>query len=78
MAGLRAGRGRRVRHPAPRRPKQGQTRERTTVGPPVRFGRRQPRAVRIEVTLSNPYTFRATTLANVTSLLAAVALVALG
>jgi signal transduction histidine kinase len=32
----------------------------------------------IEVTLSNPYTFRQTTLANVTSLLAAVGIVALG
>jgi signal transduction histidine kinase len=32
----------------------------------------------LEVTLSNPYTFRATTLANVTGLLAAVALFALG
>ena len=32
----------------------------------------------IEVTLSNPYTFRQTTVANVTSLLAAVGIVALG
>ena len=59
-------------------PKEGQSQERTTVGP--FFGPAgtlgQPYA--IEVTLSNPYTFRAQALSNVTGLLAAIALFALG
>ena len=59
-------------------PAPGQTQERSAV---VRDtypggGIFQPYAV--EVTLSNPYTFRATALANVTGLLAAIALFALG
>ena len=56
----------------------GQTRERTTVGPffSSAGGLLQPYA--IEVTLSNPYTFRATALSNLTGLLAAIALFALG
>jgi signal transduction histidine kinase len=59
-------------------PVVGQTREQLQASP-VRFhvpGPFFPYA--IEVRLSNPYTFRQSTLANVTSLLAAVAIVALG
>jgi signal transduction histidine kinase len=60
------------------RPAPGQTQERSAV---VRHA--YPAGVlfneyAIEVTLSNPYTFRATALANVTGLLAAIALFALG
>ncbi len=48
--------------------------------PSPSLGESQPSAdpYVIEVTLSNPYTFRQTTIANVTSLLAAVGIVALG
>ena len=59
-------------------PAAGQTQERSAVvhrAYPA-GGLFQPYAV--EVTLSNPYTFRATALANVTGLLAAIALFALG
>ena len=58
----------------------GQNREALRAGPfwheAVR--NRLPPYYVIEVTLSNPYTFRATAIANVTSLLAAVGVVALG
>jgi signal transduction histidine kinase len=59
-------------------PETGQTQERSAVVSKVypAGGLFQPYAV--EVTLSNPYTFRATALANVTGLLAAIALFALG
>jgi signal transduction histidine kinase len=58
-------------------PKDGQTQEHTTVGTLGSAGSiLQPYA--IEVTLSNPYTFRAQALSNVTGLLAAIALFALG
>jgi signal transduction histidine kinase len=60
-------------------PEPGQTQERTVAAHDVYPGGTdlfKPYAV--EVTLSNPYTFRATALANVTGLLAAVALFALG
>ena len=57
-------------------PKEGQTQERTTVGPTLVPGAFHPYA--LEVTLSNPYTFRAQALANLTGLLAAIALFALG
>lgn len=59
-------------------PAAGQTQERTVVVSKTypAGGLFQPYAV--EVTLSNPYTFRATALANVTGLLAAIALFALG
>jgi signal transduction histidine kinase len=59
-------------------PAPGQTQERTAVVSRAypAGGLFQPYAV--EVTLSNPYTFRATALANVTGLLAAIALFALG
>ncbi|MEX1169725.1 MAG: HAMP domain-containing sensor histidine kinase [Chloroflexota bacterium] len=59
-------------------PAAGQTQERTAVVSRAypAGGLFQPYAV--EVTLSNPYTFRATALANVTGLLAAIALFALG
>jgi signal transduction histidine kinase len=64
--------------PLAAQPAPGQTLERT-VGVSRAYpagGLFQPYAV--EVTLSNPYTFRATALANVTGLLAAIALFALG
>jgi signal transduction histidine kinase len=59
-------------------PAAGQTQERT-----VEVSRAYPagglfQPYAVEVTLSNPYTFRATALANVTGLLAAIALFALG
>ena len=59
-------------------PEAGQTQERSAVVSKAypAGGLFQPYAV--EVTLSNPYTFRATALANVTGLLAAIALFALG
>ena len=59
-------------------PAAGQTQERSAVVSRAypAGGLFQPYAV--EVTLSNPYTFRATALANVTGLLAAIALFALG
>jgi len=59
-------------------PASGQTQERSAVVSRAypAGGIFQPYAV--EVTLSNPYTFRATALANVTGLLAAIALFALG
>jgi signal transduction histidine kinase len=59
-------------------PKEGTSEERTTVGPS--FARAGPllQPYAIEVTLSNPYTFRAQALSNVTGLLAAIALFALG
>ncbi len=59
-------------------PAAGQTQERSAVVSHAYAagGLFQPYAV--EVTLSNPYTFRATALANVTGLLAAIALFALG
>jgi signal transduction histidine kinase len=59
-------------------PAPGQTQERTTVGP-TRYpvgGLFRPFA--IEVTLANPYTFRAAAVANVTGLLAAIALATMG
>ena len=59
------------------RPLSGQTQERS-----VAVGHRYPagdlyKPYAVEVSLSNPYTFRATALANVTGLLAAIALFAL-
>ena len=59
-------------------PTAGQTQERSAVVSRAYAagGLFQPYAV--EVTLSNPYSFRATALANVTGLLAAIALFALG
>jgi signal transduction histidine kinase len=59
-------------------PKEGQSREPTTVGPRVSGGGPILQRYAIEVTLSNPYTYRATAIANVTGLLAAIALFALG
>jgi len=59
-------------------PQSGQLRERLT-GEPVYFEVRSaffPYIV--QVTLSNPYTFRATAIANVTGLLAIIGLIALG
>ena len=63
-------------HLAP--PAEGQVRE-SLVGDPVQFRVNSafvPYVV--QVTLSNPYTFRATALANVTGLLAIIGLIALG
>jgi signal transduction histidine kinase len=59
-------------------PKEGQTQEHTTVGPLFTSAGPLLQPYAIEVTLSNPYTFRATALSNVTGLLAAIALFALG
>ncbi len=59
-------------------PEPGQTQERTVAVRNVFSGGQLFRPYAIEITLSNPYTFRATALANVTGLLAAVALFALG
>ena len=59
-------------------PIEGQTQERTTVGPIFAAAGRMAQPYAIEVTLSNPYTFRATALSNLTGLLAAIALFALG
>jgi two-component system OmpR family sensor kinase len=56
----------------------GQTQEQTTVGPTRYRGGNLVQTYAVEVTLSNPYTFRAATLANVTGLLAAIALFAMG
>jgi signal transduction histidine kinase len=58
-------------------PAKGQTQEPTSVTQPYGAGPLWAR-YRIDVTLANPYTYRATALANVTGLLAAVALFALG
>jgi signal transduction histidine kinase len=58
-------------------PKEGQSQEHTTVGKFRSAGPTlQPYA--IEVTLSNPYTYRAQALSNLTGLLAAIALFVLG
>ena len=64
--------------PLEAQPAPGQTQERSAVVTQQypAGGLFQPYA--LEVTLSNPYTFRATALANVTGLLAAIALFALG
>ena len=56
----------------------GQTQERTTVGPETYRGTGVRQAYAVRITLSNPYTFRAAALANVTGLLAAIALFAMG
>jgi signal transduction histidine kinase len=58
-------------------PTTGQTREPTSVTKRYAGGPVWGRYV-VEVTLANPYTYRATALANVTSLLAAVTMFALG
>ena len=59
-------------------PREGQSQERTTVGPFWQGGGNVGQPFAVEVTLSNPYTFRAQALSNVTGLLAAIALFALG
>ena len=59
-------------------PKEGQSREATTVGPKWSVGGTLQQGYAIEVTLSNPYTYRATAIANVSGLLAAIGLFALG
>ena len=59
-------------------PREGQSQERTTVGPFWQGGGDAGQPFAVEVTLSNPYTFRAQALSNVTGLLAAIALFALG
>jgi signal transduction histidine kinase len=59
-------------------PREGQTQERTTVGPKILSAGDASHPYTVEVTLSNPYTFRAQALANLTGLLAAIALFALG
>jgi signal transduction histidine kinase len=59
-------------------PVAGQTRESLRAGPYWHQTTESRFPYVIEVTLSNPYTFRQTAIANVTSLLAAVGVVALG
>ena len=59
-------------------PELGQTQERTVAVRNVFSGGQLFQPYAVEVTLSNPYTFRATALANVTGLLAVIALFALG
>jgi signal transduction histidine kinase len=59
-------------------PQAGQTQEMTTVGPKIVSAGSPNHPYTVEVTLSNPYTFRAQALSNVTGLLAAIALFALG
>jgi signal transduction histidine kinase len=56
----------------------GQTQEQTTVGPETYRGTGVRQAYAVRITLSNPYTFRAAALANVTGLLAAIALFSMG
>jgi signal transduction histidine kinase len=59
-------------------PAPGQTQERSARVSDTYAGGGLFGSYAVEVTLSNPYTFRATALANVTGLLAAIALFALG
>jgi len=59
-------------------PEPGQTQERSVAVRNVFSGGQLFQPYAVEVTLSNPYTFRATALANVTGVLAAIALFALG
>jgi signal transduction histidine kinase len=59
-------------------PGEGQTREPLTAEPFWRVATKSVYPYVIEVQLSNPHTFRQTSIANVTSLLAAVGIVALG
>jgi signal transduction histidine kinase len=58
--------------------REGQSREPTTVGPLVSRAGTVLQPYALEVTLSNPYTYRAAAIANVTGLLAAIAFFALG
>ena len=60
-----------------RRRRPARPRRRTSAATHLWRGRRL-HALCVQITLSNPYTFRATALANVTGLLAAIALFALG
>ena len=60
------------------KPPMAGTREALVVEPIARNSASSPDPYVIAVSLSNPYTFRQTTLANVTSLLAAVGIVAFG
>jgi two-component system sensor histidine kinase BaeS len=65
--------------PLTAKPEAGQTQERTVaVDNPFAAGDAVFTPYAIKVALANPYTFRATALANVTGLLAAIALFALG
>ncbi len=59
-------------------PTEGQTQEATTIEPPVVTGGTIWGPYAAKITLSNPYTFRATAIGNVTGLLAVIALFALG
>jgi len=64
--------------PLQAQPAPGQTQERSAVVRHAFPAGDLFQSYSVEVTLSNPYTFRATALANVTGLLAAIALFALG
>ncbi len=74
-----AAKGAPLAFPFTAKPKAGQTQERTvSVDQPFSGGDPVFAPYAIKVALANPYTFRATALANVSSLLAAIALFALG
>jgi signal transduction histidine kinase len=64
--------------PLQAQPAPGQSQERTAVVSHAYPAGGLFNSYAVEITLSNPYTFRATALANVTGLLAAIALFALG
>ena len=67
-----------MRIPLRATPKEGQTQEHTTVEPSFGLAGTIKQPYAIEVTLSNPYTYRAQALSNLTGLLAAIALFVLG
>jgi signal transduction histidine kinase len=64
--------------PVDEQPAPGQTRASTTFTPPAYGAGDVDAPYAIKVSLANPYTYRATAIANVTGLLAAIALFALG
>jgi signal transduction histidine kinase len=59
-------------------PAAGQTQESTTVGPSLYFGGDVFGQYAVEITLGNPYTFRHEAITNVTGILLAIGLFALG
>jgi signal transduction histidine kinase len=67
-----------MRIPLRATPKEGQSLEHTTVVPSFGLAGTMKQPYAIEVTLSNPYTYRAQALSNLTGLLAAIALFVLG
>ncbi len=59
-------------------PAAGQTQESTTVGPNLYYGGSVDGPYAVEITLGNPYTFRQAALTNVSGILLAIGLFALG